>query len=116
MDTSSQSLAHFPFWHRVDLLPGSGSLVAERTGSAGLLAGCCVDLPVHAALYTNGKNALDARIGRAGAFAQFPNRTEGIAALCERGKSKDPRLHFGHDASNLRLTTLAACPLNAKHN
>jgi len=22
-------------------------------GSAGLLAGCCVDLPVHAALYTN---------------------------------------------------------------
>jgi hypothetical protein len=27
-------------------------LVAARTGSAGLLAGCRVDLPVHAALYT----------------------------------------------------------------
>jgi len=28
------------------------------TCSAGLLTGCRVDLPVHAALYTNGKNAL----------------------------------------------------------
>ncbi len=27
-------------------------------GSAGLLAGCRVDLPVHAAPYINGKNAL----------------------------------------------------------
>ena len=32
--------------------------VSERIGSAGLLAGCSVDLPVHAVLYTNKKNAL----------------------------------------------------------
>src|ERR1019366_1187687 len=32
--------------------------VAERIGSAGLLAGCRVDLPVHAALYTNRRDAL----------------------------------------------------------
>jgi hypothetical protein len=33
--------------------------VAERTGIAGLLAGCRVDLQVHAVLYTNRKNALN---------------------------------------------------------
>jgi len=32
--------------------------VAARTGSVGLLAGCCVDLPVHAVLYINRKNTL----------------------------------------------------------
>jgi hypothetical protein len=48
-------LEHFSFWYRVDLLPGSRLPVAERTGSAGLLAGCRVDLPVHAVFYTNRK-------------------------------------------------------------
>ena len=33
----------------------------KKTGSAGLLAGCRVDLPVHAALYTNRKNVLSAK-------------------------------------------------------
>jgi hypothetical protein len=33
-------------------------LVTARTGSAGLLAGCRVDLPVHASLYNNKRNAL----------------------------------------------------------
>jgi hypothetical protein len=42
----------------VDLLLGSRLPVAARTGSAGLLAGCCVDLPVYAALYTNRENAI----------------------------------------------------------
>jgi hypothetical protein len=51
-------LEHFECWYSVDLLLGSRLTVAERTGSAGLLAGCCVDLPVHAALYINRKNAL----------------------------------------------------------
>jgi hypothetical protein len=43
----------------VDLLFGSRLPVAARIGSAGLLAGCCVDLPVHAVLYTNRKNVLE---------------------------------------------------------
>jgi hypothetical protein len=49
-------LEHFACWYRVNLLLGSRLPVAERTGSAGLLAGCRVDLPVHAALYTIRKN------------------------------------------------------------
>jgi hypothetical protein len=53
-----RALEHFAFWYRVNLLLGSRLPVAERTGSAGLPAGCRVDLPVHAALYTNRKNAL----------------------------------------------------------
>jgi len=50
-------LEHFAYWYRVDLLLGSRLPVAETTGSADLLAGCRVDLPVHATLYTNRKNA-----------------------------------------------------------
>jgi hypothetical protein len=42
----------------VDILLGSRLPVAERIGSAGLQTGCRVDLPVHAALYTNRKNVL----------------------------------------------------------
>jgi hypothetical protein len=47
---------HFAYWYRVDFLLGSRLPVAAKTGSAGLLAGCRVDLPVHAGLYTNRKN------------------------------------------------------------
>src|ERR1035441_8933050 len=50
-------LEHFACWYRVEILLGSRLLVAARTGSAGLLAGCHVDLPVHAALYSNRRNA-----------------------------------------------------------
>jgi hypothetical protein len=39
------------------VLLGSRLPAAARTGSAGLLAGCRMDLPVHAALYTNKENA-----------------------------------------------------------
>ena len=42
----------------MNLLHGSRLLVVARTSSAGLLAGCREDLPVHAALYTNRKNSL----------------------------------------------------------
>ena len=41
----------------MDLLLGSKLPATERTGSAGLQAGCRVDLPVHAALYTNRKKS-----------------------------------------------------------
>jgi hypothetical protein len=51
-------LKHFACWYRVDLLLGSRLPVAARAGSADLLAGCCVDLPVRAALHTNRKNDL----------------------------------------------------------
>jgi len=37
----------------VDFLPGSGLGIAEGTGSAVLLAGYRVDIPVHTALDTN---------------------------------------------------------------
>jgi hypothetical protein len=53
-----RGLEYFACWYRVDLLLGSRLPVAERTGSAGLPAGCRVDLPVHGALYTNRKNVL----------------------------------------------------------
>jgi hypothetical protein len=42
----------------VDLLLGTRLPVVATAGSAGLLAGCRVDLPVHAALCINRKNAL----------------------------------------------------------
>jgi len=51
----------FCFCYRVDLLLGSILSVAETQGSAGLPAGCSVDLPVHAALYTNSENILPRR-------------------------------------------------------
>jgi hypothetical protein len=54
----SERLGHFSCWYKVDLLLGSRLPVAAKTGSAGLPAGCRVDLPVHAGLYTNKKNAL----------------------------------------------------------
>ena len=44
-------------WYGVDILLGSRLPVAERTGSS-LQTGYRVDLPVHAALYTNRKNVL----------------------------------------------------------
>jgi hypothetical protein len=55
MNFRLRTLEHFAYSNRVDHLLGSSSPVAERTGGAGLLAGCCADLPVHAALYTNRK-------------------------------------------------------------
>jgi hypothetical protein len=40
-------------------------LIAAGTSNAGLLAGCCVDLPVHAVSYTNMRIAL---VGSSWAF------------------------------------------------
>jgi hypothetical protein len=60
----SKSDPHTSIWadhtltYTVDLLSGSRLPVAEKIGSAGLLAGCHVDLLVHAALNTICKNAL----------------------------------------------------------
>jgi hypothetical protein len=48
------SLEQFTYWCRV----GLDSTDGLRTCSAGLLAGCGVDLLVHAALYTICKNTL----------------------------------------------------------
>src|SRR5271157_2652052 len=58
--SKTHHLEHFACWYRVYFLLGSRLGGVERIGSAGLLAGCRVDLPVHAALYTNRENALAA--------------------------------------------------------
>jgi hypothetical protein len=50
-------LEHFACWYSVDILLSSRLPVAAITGSAGLLASCRADLPVHAVLYKNKKNA-----------------------------------------------------------
>ena len=60
-ESGADILEYCSYWYRVDILLGSRLPVAERKGSAGLLAGCRVDLPVHAALYTNGKVAIRSR-------------------------------------------------------
>ena len=52
------SVRRFADWLGVDLSLGLKSPVAEKTGSAGLLAGCCVDRPVHASLSAKRKKAL----------------------------------------------------------
>ena len=53
------SLEHFSCRYRVDHQLGSRLSCAEESGSAGLLAGCRVDLPVHVALCTNRKYSLE---------------------------------------------------------
>jgi len=52
-EVASFRLDHIASWNRVDLLLGSRLPLAASTCSAGLPAGCRVDLPVHAALHTN---------------------------------------------------------------
>ena len=42
-------LKQFVCWYKVYFLLGSMLGGVERVGSAGLLAGCCVDLQLHAA-------------------------------------------------------------------
>ena len=73
---------HFACRHRLDFLLGSRLPAAARTGSAGLLAGCRVDLPVHAAVYTNRKNAfVPARERRARSAAAFCAAATGFTLI-----------------------------------
>jgi hypothetical protein len=56
----------------VDILLGSRLPVAERTGSTGVLAGCRVDLPVHAALYTKRIKALKSCLFKTSTISEAP--------------------------------------------
>jgi len=77
---------------------------AARICSAGLPAGCSVDLPVHAALYTNRRTALPA-LSKVEGCRKRPARSAGLQPLKHASGSSDQIAVVFRSLSNIQKKT-----------